>query len=241
MKRNNVFVILSVLLFPATVIVPIGYAADVFQKDELPFGKTYEEWVQDWWKWNAAIPGDPETTFAGVKENGCLINKEGPVAMLIDPAIGGQHHQRCEISSNQGILFPAWSAVCTGAIKGNENMSFQELSECAKGYDLGKVTVNAWVDNKSISQVKAEDLKITNLINATELSTKGFNITIPEDSNLAVDYPGTHLGATHGWYIFLKPLPAGEHTVRYVNDVRETTLGAGNTNNADITYSLKVK
>jgi hypothetical protein len=42
-------------------------------------------------------------------------------------------------------------------------------------------------------------------------------------------------------FIFLKPLPVGEHTVRYVNDVRETTLGAGNTNNADITYSLKVK
>jgi hypothetical protein len=42
-------------------------------------------------------------------------------------------------------------------------------------------------------------------------------------------------------FIFLKSLPVGEHTVRYVNDVRETTLGAANTNNADITYSLKVK
>ncbi|MGI0031876.1 MAG: hypothetical protein ACRD97_01235 [Nitrososphaeraceae archaeon] len=241
MKPNNVFVMLFVLLFSATVMVPMAYAIDVFHKDELPFGKTYEDWVQDWWRWNAAIPGDPETTFAGVKENGCLINKEGPVAMLIDPAIGGQHHQRCEISSNQGILFPAWSALCSGALKGNENMSFNELSECARQYDLGKVTVNAWVDNKPLAQVKAEDYKTINLINATELYTKGFNITVPEDSNLAVDYPGTHLGATHGWYIFLKPLPVGEHTVRYVNDVRETTLGAGNTNNADITYSFKVK
>jgi hypothetical protein len=34
----------------------------------------------------------------------------------------------------------------------------------------------------------------------------------------------------------------GEHTVRYVNDVRPTTLsGAANTNHADITYSLNVK
>jgi hypothetical protein len=241
MKSNNVFVTLSVLLFSAMVTVPIAYAIDVFHKDELPFGKPYEDWVQDWWRWNAAIPGDPETTFAGVKENGCLINKEGPVAMLMDPAIGGVHHQRCEISSNQGILISAWSALCSGAVKGYENASVKELSECARQYNLGKVTVNAWVDNKPLAQVKAEDYKTINLINATELYTKGFNITIPEDSNLAVDYPGTHLGATHGWYIFLKPLPVGEHTVRYVNDVRETTLGAGNTNNADITYSLKVK
>jgi hypothetical protein len=241
MKAKVVFVTLSVLLFLATVMVPIAYAVDVFQKDEVPFGKPYEDWVQDWWRWNAAIPGDPETTFAGVKENGCLINKEGPVAMLIDPAIGGQHHQKCEISSKQGILISGWSALCSSAVKGNENKSINKLSECAKGYDLGKVTANVWVDNKPIAQVKAEDLKTTNLINATELSTKGFNITIPENSNLAVDYPGTHLGATHGWYIFLKPLPVGEHTVHYVNDVRETTLGAGNTNNADISYIFNVK
>jgi hypothetical protein len=241
MNSKNVLVTLSILLFSATVTVPIAYAVDVFHKEELPFGKPYEDWVQDWWRWNAAIPGDPVTTFAGVKENGCLINKEGPVVMLIDPAIGGEHHQRCEISSNQGILISAWSAECDGSVKGSENKSFKELSECARDQDLGKVTANVWVDNKPIAQVKAEDLKTTNLINATELATKGFNITTPENSNLAVDYPGTHLGAAHGWYIFLKPLPVGEHTVRYVNDVRETTLGAGNTNNADITYTLNVK
>ena len=241
MKPKNALITVSILLVSTTVTVPIAYAVDVFHKDEQPFGKPYEDWVQDWWRWNAAIPGDPETTFAGVKENGCLINKGGPVAMLIDPAIGGEHHQKCDISPNQGILISAWSAECDGSVKGYENKSFKELSECARQYNLGKVTVNAWVDNKPLAQVKAEDYKTINLINATELYTKGFNITIPEDSNLAVDNPGTHLGATHGWYIFLKPLPAGEHTVRYVNDVRETTLGAGNTNNADITYSFKVK
>ena len=241
MKTKNVLVTVSISLFLATVIVPMAYAVDVFQKNELPFGKPYEDWIQDWWRWNAAIPSDPETTFAGVKENGCLINKEGPVAMLMDPAIGGVHHQICEISPNQGILIPAWSALCSGAVKGSENASFKELSKCARQYNLGKVTVKAWVDNKSIAQVNAEDYKTINLINATELYSKGFNITIPADSNLAVDYPGNHLGAAHGWYIFLKPLPVGDHTVRYINDVRETTLGAGNTNHADITYSFKVK
>jgi hypothetical protein len=106
---------------------------------------------------------------------------------------------------------------------------------------LGKVTVKAWVDNKPLAQVEAEDYKTINLINATELYTKAFIITTPENSQLQVDYPGTYPGAVHGWFIFLKPLPIGEHTVRYVNDVRETKLGAGNTNNADITHSFKVK
>jgi hypothetical protein len=241
MKSKNVIITLSVLLFSTGVTVPIANAVDVFQKDELPFGKPYESWVQDWWRWNAAHPDDPDTTVADLKENGCFINKTGPVAMLMDPAIGGKHHQMCEISPNQGILISAWSGECDGSVKGYENSSFSELSKCARDLDLGKVTVNAWVDNKSVAQVKAEDLKTTNLINATELSTKAFNITTPANSWLKVDYPGTYPGAVHGWFIFLKPLPVGEHTVRYVNDVRPTTLGAGNPNNADITYSFKVK
>jgi hypothetical protein len=145
------------------------------------------------------------------------------------------------ISSNQGILLDGWSGECDASVKGWQNKSFQELSKCARDQDLGKITVNAWVDNKPIAQVKAEDYKTINLINATELYTKAFNITTPENSTLIVDYPGTYPGAVHGWFIFLKPLPPGEHSVRYVNDVRPTTLGAGNTNHADITYSLNVK
>ena len=112
MRSKNVLIALSILLFSTTVVVPIAYAVGVFQKDELPFGKSYEDWVQNWWRWTAAIPGDPVTTFAGVKEDGCLINEEGTVAMLMDPAIGGSHHQKCDISSNQGILISGWSAVC---------------------------------------------------------------------------------------------------------------------------------
>jgi hypothetical protein len=241
MKSKNVLVTLSVLVFSAMAMVPIAYAIDVFHKDELPFGKPYEDWVHDYWRWNAALSSDPDTTVAGIKENGCFINKEEPVAFLMDPAIGGQHHQKCEISSNQGILIAGWSAECDGSVKGYENASFKELSKCARDLNLGKVTVNAWVDNKSIAQVKADDYKTINVVNATELYTKAFNITTPENSWLTVDYPGTYPGAVHGWFIFLKPLPVGEHTFHYVNDVRPTTLGAGNTNNADITYSLNVK
>src|SRR5437867_3258317 len=104
MKSKNVLVTLSILLFSVTVTVPIVYASDVFQMDELPFGKPYEDWVYDYWRWNAAHASDPDTTVAGLKENGCFINKTGPVVMPLDPAVGGEHHQRCEISPNQGIL-----------------------------------------------------------------------------------------------------------------------------------------
>jgi hypothetical protein len=237
MKSTNVLFFVSILLFSCAMMIPTAYAVGVFEKTEKPFDKAYEAWVEDWWRWNAALPGDEEIGYHNLNDNGCLINKEGPVVMLIDPAAGGTHNQKCEISSNQGILISAWGAVCSGASKGNEDDTFAELLKCSKVFNQGTVTVNVWVDNKPIAEVKAVDGKTISLINATEVVTKPFNITFPKDSNFVPENPGTHLSATDGWYVFLKPLPVGEHTVRYKNAV----VGAGNPNNADITYSLTVK
>jgi hypothetical protein len=49
--------------------------------------------------------------------------------------------------------------------------------------------------------------------------TRFFNITIPED-NIK---PGTYKAVAHGYFVFLKPLSAGQHTIslaaRVVNPV----------------------
>ena len=53
---------------------------------------------------------------------------------------------------------------------------------------------------------------------------------------------GTFPAAAHGWFVFLKPLPPGDHTIYYKNSVEPTTLsGAENRNTAEITYLLSVK
>ncbi|HZO11320.1 MAG TPA: hypothetical protein VFB48_04310 [Nitrososphaeraceae archaeon] len=236
MKSTNVLFFVSILLFSCAMMISTAYAVGVFQKTEKIFNKTYDAWVEDWWKWNVALPGNETIGYHNLIDNGCLINKEGPVVMLIDPAAGGTQNQKCEISSNQGILISAWGAVCSGASRGNENKSFEELLECAKGFNQGTVTVNVLVDNKPIAEVKAVDGKTISLINADEVATKGFNITFPKNSSFVPDTPDTHLSATDGWYVFLKPLPVGEHTVHYTNAVT-----GPNANNADITYSLTVK
>ena len=62
--------------------------------------------------------------------------------------------------------------------------------------------------------------------------------------SLVSTLPGTFHAGAFGWFIFLKPLPPGDHTVFY--NVRVTPTGAltspGTTANfADITYLLHVK
>src|SRR5205809_6044166 len=59
------------------------------------------------------------------------------------------------------------------------------------------------------------DYKINSMDNVTEVFSKGFNITIPEDTHMPDQNPGTWRPGAHGWFVFLKPLPAGDHTLYY--------------------------
>ena len=53
---------------------------------------------------------------------------------------------------------------------------------------------------------------------------------------------GIFPAAAHGWFVFLKPLPPGDHTVYYKNSVEPTSLsGAENVNSAQMTYHFKVE
>ena len=81
--------------------------------------------------------------------------------------------------------------------------------------------------------------------NVTEVYTKQFNATIPNDSHMKTEeesYGKTFPGAAHGWFVFLKPLQPGNHTVYYQNSVTDPTAsGAGNINTAQFTYHFKVE
>lgn len=221
----------------------IGYGIELYSKDESPFGTPYDEWVGRWWGWNAKIPLDAVTgKLAGLNDNGCLVNKDKSVVMLVDTAAGGKMNQVCKISANQGILIPIWTGECDKASTGYENATFEQLSECARGFDLGKVSGEVKVDDKRIARLDATDLKANAMENVTEINTKQFNMTFPTDSHLITTKYGTFPTAAHGWFVFLKPLPLGQHTIYYKNSVEPTTLsGAENVNTAEFTYQIKVE
>ena len=89
------------------------------------------------------------------------------------------------------------------------------------------------------------DYKINSpMTNVTEFYSKGFNLTIPPDTHQANTMPGTWRAGSQGWWVFLKPLPPGEHTIFY--NIRITPTGAltspgTNPHFADITYKLHVE
>jgi hypothetical protein len=240
----SVYILLSVgSISSIWMSYPVAYGVDFYSKDESPFGISNGEWVAKFWNWDASIPLDPQTnTFAGLNENGCLVHKENSMVMLVDTAAGGIWNQKCTISGNEGILIPIWTGDCDQSSKRFESSSFKELSDCARGFDLGKIMGKVKVDNIPVAALDVVDYTTNIMNNVTEVYTKQFNLTVPNESHFPGEQFGTFPAAAHGWFVFLKPLAPGNHIVYYQNSVLPTTLsGAGNSNTAQFTYHFKVE
>ena len=244
---NNYLKLLICLTITSFAIYAISsstaYGFEQFSIHDLPYGQPYDNWVAKYWNWDLSIPTDPSTgRFAGLSDNGCLIHEEDSVIMLVDTAAGGIINQVCEISADRGILFPIWTGECSRADIGYENASFEELSKCARDFDLGKVSGLVKIDNIPVAKLDVVDYTTSNIENVTEINTGLFNLTLPLDTHGVAPKTGTFPAAAHGWFVFLKPLPLGEHTIYYKNSVEPTTLsGAENRNTAEITYHINIK
>jgi hypothetical protein len=254
-----IFVTLLLLSTFFTFAVPhIAYAVQLFSKAEKPFGISHDDWVAKFWNWQNSLSTDQFTP----KPGGCLMNNLNSMVMLVDGTVNGSPHMICTISSQQGIIIPLWVSWCdTGSDlshipnpSSNPTVLDQQLTECARDvYSLGNIKSQVNVDGVPLGNLDVRlsfpiggslDYKINSLNNITELYTKGFNLTdAPNDHNAGYK-PGTWRAGSQGWWVFLKPLSPGEHTIYY--NVRVTPTGAltspgTNPHFADVTYTLHVR
>jgi hypothetical protein len=219
------------------------FAIETYPKNETAFGSPLDVWMDKWWKWWITTNIDDATP----KPDGCIMNKNSSMVMLMETTVTGKPHQVCEISSKQGIIVPLWTAFWEASTPEYMNKSYAELSKAAREIgDLGAITSLVTVDGKPIGKLDvvssmrggALDYKINSMDNVTELYSKGFNITIPEDTHMADQNAGTWPSGAHGWFTFLKSLPPGDHKLTY--NIGVTGTGP-NDHSSEITYDLKVK
>lgn len=212
--------------------------AELFSKNDSPFNSSKDIWLSKWWSWSISIPNDNRQ---------CVMNQSGPMVMLMDTALKIPSHQECKISSNQGIMIPMWTSFMESSTPEFENYSYDELTKYAREqFDLGAITSLVSVDGIPVAKMDVvSDLssgvlnyKINRMENVSEIYSKGFNITIPDDTRYPDQNAGIWRSGAHGWFVFLKPLPIGNHQVFY--QVGITGLGPNNFA-SEITYSLKVE
>jgi hypothetical protein len=229
-----------------------AYAVEMFSKDEKPFGVSYDDWASKFWNHWIAKNVDQATP----KPGGCLIvnsdNKSESMVMLMETAdVTFPPTQVCKISSGQGILVPLWVGWCENS--NGRTSTEEQLAKCAKEANLGNIRSDVKVDGIPVAKLDVRqtvkpgssslDYKVNSLANVTQSTSKLFTLTIPSDTHKPNQVTGTWKAVSDGWWVFLKPLPTGEHTIFY--NIRVTPTGAvtspgTNPHFADITYKLQV-
>jgi hypothetical protein len=213
-KNRNFTALMLIALVGSIFFILMGlssaYGVDFYSTNDQPFGVPKDVWMSKWWTWWVTTSTDEVPS----KSDGCLMNKS---AFFEDSA-------------------PEYN-----------NYTYEQLSKAAREVgDLGAITSLVKVDGKPVAKLDvvssmrggALDYKINSMENVTELYSKGFNITIPENTHFPDQNTGTWRSGSHGWFAFLKPLPPGDHTLYY--NVGVTGTGP-NDHSAEITYDLKVK
>lgn len=198
----------------------------VFPPTAHPYGKSYVEWTREWIRefYNSDCENIP-----WVNPEAVLFHTSGPVYIMAGIAeVGGSAN--VTIPHGKAVLFPLvnfWANVCEGDL---------EPGQTVEEYLNGIITwLMPFIDVSSLS-VTIDGDAVSNL-GSYGFATDVFNFTgNPEMVCFDPCVTGDpQPAAGYGYYIILKPLPKGQHTIHYQSAVPEFGLMQ------DATYNITVQ
>jgi hypothetical protein len=167
-------------------------APRLFPTTSEPFGTGYSEWTALWWQW--ALSGAEVTST----DDNCFTGEHGRVTFVDAPELSEGAAASCLIANGSALLLPIISGECD-FMSDPALRTESELAKCATTGIEG-ATMSATVDGTGVENIQ-------NLWVKSPL----FNLTIPAEGG---DPGGTTKAVAVGYYIFLEPLPVGEHEVQ---------------------------
>jgi hypothetical protein len=170
----------------------------IFPPDSQPYGLTYGEWTAKWWQWAHSIPTENNPMLDETGEDCAQAqNQTGPVWFLAGTGAGFAE-RTCTIPAGKAILLPIINSVNVRTA-GETN---EELLAGVKELQDKVATVEASVNGTPLQ----------NLSNY-RIQSPFFNETLPKDNVFGVP-EGTYLAVADGYWLFLEPLPPGQHEIR---------------------------
>ena len=187
-----------------------------------PTGRTYGEWAAAWWQWFGRIPADrhPLNDDSGAD---CSVGQTGAIWFLGGTAGGPPVTRRCAVPAGTALFAPLIAYECSTA-EGN-GATEAELRACA----------NAGID--AVSDVRASlDGREVRDVRQYRAQSPPFTFTLVE-GNLFGLPAGPTPAVADGYWLFLEPLPPGQHTLTLRGVI--ATPG-GEPFESEVTYLLTV-
>lgn len=190
---------------------------ETFTKIDKPYGTTYGGWTGKWWQWLLSIPWSKSPLN---DETGEYWNTAQPSAdvWLLAGKFGSidktPPHRNVKMESGRSILFPVLNCSAN-SLEYPELKTEEDLIRHVT-YDVGTVVKkNCLIDGISVTPSRiSSDPSI-------------FPVVMDKDNPFGVNGGGSTLAAADGYWVFLKQLGKGHHTIEFEGSCESGRLNAG--------------
>lgn len=172
----------------------------LFDPKERPFGHTWQYWTTRWWQWLLSIPtvDNPATDTTGDKAS---IQQSNQYVWFLTGTTGFRAERTVRIPSGKAILFPVINVTISNAEEPTLNTDTDLISFVKRHMD-DIVEKRANIDG--------EDIFISEKF---RVRSRPFKFSFPSN-NIFGARDGPSRGVGDGYWIFMKPLQRGTHTIR---------------------------
>lgn len=196
-----------------------------------PAGQTYGRWAAEWWQWALGVPAavNPLTDTTGEH---CAQRQVDKVWFLAgsfspDPVV-----RNCEVPAGKSLFFPLINTVYGAFLNDPPETRTDEFIRAA-GSCTESAQISVWIDGFEIHR------PLRFFTGASGSESPFFNLQLPPGNLFGVDETAApelvlSPSAEQGYYLFVRPLPPGAHTIRWI------ASGCSPGNSQDITYHLTV-
>jgi hypothetical protein len=205
-ERVFIAICLSALLAwtPSMLSATIPSSVEILPPESNPYGLTYGQHVENFWKWMLPLPKDlnPWDDQTGEKCANGQSESNSSVFYLSGNG-GGKSDRTCKVPSGKGLFIP----VSPMEISDREapNSSVEQLHSIAKSDQDSVTSLYLKIDDKEYNR---QDLS------QYRTDTGDFEVVFPENAIFGAT-AGPSKAVADGYYVITEPLEKGNHTVVY--------------------------
>lgn len=197
--------VLASQVHPVPAEVGQGTAADASPLVDTPVeGASLGEWTARWWRWALGQWVEP---FLDPDGRLCDIGQEGPVWFLAGTDGTFKPRRECAVPEGRHLLVPVINMIYWQP-RGSDTPCSELQADAAVNNDK-LVSAVAMLDGKPLGDIRLRRVR-----------SDGCFRMDPDD-------PASRLGAADGYWLMLKPLPRGRHTLVVGANYGDTGQGYG--------------
>lgn len=195
-----------------------------------PQGQSYGHWAADWWQWVLGIPA-AKNPLLDADGSHCGERQVGRVWFLAGSAGAGSVTRSCTVLAGKALFFPLinnfYGAFLNDPPATSTEAAVRRAARCTE-----PARIAVWIDGQRIEQPWRY------FTGGAAGPSPTFNVQLPPGNLLGDESTIPELAlspaAEQGYYLFVRPLPRGEHVIRW------KASGCTANNVQDVTYHLRV-